>query len=180
MGNTIRRKRGQKVGRKKSRRYRRFWARFFSHCEKSVLANARRLAGGDESRARDIMQEVFLHIWRSVPNPTLIANHSGYLLQVTRHVASQLRPGFGELQLDEVIESEPGNPRLKTEPYILEILQQAQHLKRACALRKDHAKGRTRLQLYLEGYTIAEIADRLKEKPARTRYELSKLRRKQR
>ena len=177
MGNTNKRKRGQKIGRKKIRRYQRFWARFFRHCEKTLLAYARRLTGGDESRARDIVQEVFLRIWKGVPNPALITNHGAYLLRVTRNVSNQLRPSFSELQLDELIESDPGNPRLKTEPHILELLESAERLKTARASREDEAKCHRRFQLYLEGHTVSEIADILKEKSARTRYELSKLRR---
>ena len=170
MGNMRKRKRGQRVGTKKLRRYRRIWRTLFTNSYQFLLSYARKLVRGDESCADDVLQEVFLRLWKTVPNPSLITNHGAYMASIVRNVSRSNRPRVEEVGIDESVESEPS---LATEPDVLQRLELDESLLRLVNVKEDSGEDLRRLQLLLAGFSIAEIAAMLGEKESRTRYWLS-------
>lgn len=169
MGNVRRRKRGQRVGTKKLRRYRRIWETLFANSYQFLLSYARKLVG-DPTSADDVLQEVFLRLWKTVPNPSLISNHGGYMASMVRNVSRSTRPRVEEVEIDESLESEPG---LSTEPDVLRLLELDEALLRVVSAKENGEHGLRRIQLLLAGFSIAEIAALLGEKESRTRYWIS-------
>ena len=176
MGNTQRRNRGQKVGSKKRRRYRRIWSTLFTNRYHALFSYARKLTHRTQLQASDVVQEVFLRLWESVPNPSLITNHGAYMSSIVRNVVHSPKPDLEEVQMDEALESHPG---LTTEADLLDILELNESLMRiAMKIKENKHKGNRwlgwrRLQLFIQGYSIAEIAAMLGEKEVQTRYRLS-------
>ena len=172
MGNLRRRVRGQKVGTKKTRRYRRIWRMLFANSYQFLLSYARKLVR-DETFAEDVLQEVFLRLWRTVPNPSLITNHGAYLSRMVRNVSQSTRPRTDEVELDEIVESEPG---LATEPDVLRLLELDEALLRLANGNEKDREALLRIKLLLDGFSIADIAAMLGEKESRTRYRIAVLR----
>lgn len=171
MGNSKARKKGQKVGSKKLRRYRRIWERLIAEHSRKLLIHARKLAGAQN--AADVLNEVFLRVWKYVPNPTLIANHRAFLMRITRNVANDFRPDPQELSLEEVMMSDPTKTGLVTEPRILELLTAFEGLEKDAKTEK----ARLRAELRCQGLTFQQIADYLGEDVNHARYEWYKARR---
>jgi DNA-directed RNA polymerase specialized sigma24 family protein len=176
MGNTRRRYRGQKIGSKKRRRYRRIWSTLFTNRYQALFSYARKLTHKTHMQACDVVQEVFLRLWESVPNPGLISNHGAYMSSIVRNVVHSPKPDLEEVQMDDALET---HPDLITEADLLDILEFNDSVMRiAMKIKENKKKGKSwvgwrRLQLFIQGYSIAEIAAILNEKEAQTRYRLS-------
>jgi len=90
---------------KKRLRCRRFWAKATRDNRPLLLKYARRLTNGDESKAEDLVQEVFARIFRYLPEPESIrTNPQHYLLRSLRNAWTMTKPRVEEVSLDEVAE----------------------------------------------------------------------------
>jgi len=126
----------------------------------------------NEDDARDLVQQVIFLILSRVPNPSLITQHAGYAMAVTRNLYYQeLRERLrrNEVCLDDVAASDPGNHRLVTEPRLLKLLEIEDSLARAIG--KDSAETfHLRIKLILAGFKSPEISEILGEPVSRTRF----------
>lgn len=90
---------------KKRLRCRQFWAKATRENGPALMKYARRLTNGDESKAEDLVQEVFARIFRYLPEPESIRNNpQHYLFRILRNCWTMTKPRVEEISLDEVVE----------------------------------------------------------------------------
>lgn len=170
MGNARNRERGQKIGSKKTKRYRRIWKKLFVDSYNKLFAYARKLTN-DEANALDAVQEVLVQLLVLLPNPTLITNHGAYMASIVRNNSFKSARNQSQAPLNEEIERESGPT---TEPEILEWLTLNESLLRVVAKdREDPMLCLHRIRLAIMGYSTKEIAARLGEKESHTHYRLT-------
>jgi len=92
------------IGRKKQRRYRRFWSKVTTERYKELLGYARYLTNGDESRALDLVQLVILRIFQYLPNPAKIKRTKFFLIASLRNCWIRSRKRNEEVSLDQAYE----------------------------------------------------------------------------
>jgi len=99
-------KRNGRVGSKKRRRYQRFWGKLCVDLYQTMLTFARRLANGNEDRAKVLVQTAVGRALEYCRKPTEIKNHKAYLLQAVRNEWIRARPKVVEVGFDEITETE--------------------------------------------------------------------------
>ena len=184
MGNTRKRVRGQRIGKKKTKRFRRFWRRFIENHYNELIAYAGKFANSGLEPG-EIVHVTYQTLMARVPNPILITHLDLYVRRVSLNVlrdSVRRRTKRNEVCIEDIMKSTPNNPALLTDPRILERLELAESLENAAKgarrskkSRQETTKSKKRFELMVKGCTVAEIAQILDETPDHAKYMQRKL-----
>jgi len=143
----------------------RYWETEFLKLLQRILRYARKLTRGDESAAADLVHDVFVRLLRLCPDPAVVGTPEGYVIRMTRNLwtdTTRRNPGKHEISFEDP--SLKANQIPAVSPGIQQILEQKQLFQTfedACHSPKD----RQMYSLFLDGYSIKEIAVILGESP---------------
>ena len=148
---------------KEGLRCRRFWAKATREYGPSLMKYARRLSNGDESKAEDLVQEVFARIFRYLPEPESIrSSPQHYLFRILRNCWTMTKPRVEEISLDEVVEPAVQFPTISHElGKVMEIVLEK--------MGPDFPDLETILAMWLCGYSFREIDEYLRRGPGYSR-----------
>jgi DNA-directed RNA polymerase specialized sigma24 family protein len=164
----------RKVGRKKQRRYRRFWRQVIAERYENILGFARRLTK-DISDAHDLAQTVVWRLLKYCPNPVRVCNLDAYIWASTKHVASDLRHAQKEITFSDLRKAD--SPQVAVldaniETFLAECDTEALTPKTRVANTKAAEKKSLVLQIKIlvgEGYNLPAIAKHLNQPIRRVR-----------
>ena len=154
-----------------------FWEQIYLEYFRRLCAMARRrLTGGDEAEAEDVVSEAFARAITYARNPEAIAYPLAYLWQIVRNVwlDKLRRENTATMVRLDALDSDQ-HPTVP--PDALRLLEN-EELMKTFAVKQGPLTSREKklLELYLAGYDCAEIAAILKEKVGMTRSDLNAVR----
>lgn len=150
-----------------------FWQKNSEVLMPRLTAYAMRLVNGRRYDAEDLVQETVFRFLMYPPNPEGIRNHLVYLLTIMRRIWItnwRLKEGaartesLDELLSKEVLEESHRSIEPAVEPDVFRVLENTE-LRDELRLIQSRLTSREKelLKLYLGGYTVKEIADKLNE-----------------
>ena len=168
-----------KEGEHISNRHALYWAKASEDYMQRLMAYALRLASGRRYDADDLVMETICRALIYAENPEVIRSPLGYLLRIMRNIwVTKWRTentanteSLDELQSNRALLNHP-----TVEPDVFRTLENKEYESR---LRKLAgflpAREKELLRLYLEGYTVKEMADTLNEDVRVTRSDLNNI-----
>ncbi len=143
------------LGRKKRRRFRRYWAKALRENSIPLRNFARRLCNGDESRVQDLMQAVSARILGYLPKPNLIRSTKHYLFCALRNCWRNSKPRVDEISFDEIVEQIVQLPAFAVELRIQANLELEEIVERVlCEMGSIHPEIGIILKMRREGYSF--------------------------
>ena len=162
----------RKPGRKKQRRYRRFWRQVTAERYDKILGFARRFTK-DITDAHDLAQTVVWRLLKYCPNPVRVIDVDAYIWTSTKHLALDLRRAQKEISFSNLRKTD--SPQIAVlDPNITRFLEEGDLNSLAQKTKTADAKAAKTKALVLqiqilvgEGYKLPAIAKRLNQ-PVRT------------
>lgn len=151
-------KRRKYLGRKKRRRFRRFWSKVILEHHGSLFKRARHLTNGDTSRALDLVQTTALRILNGCPLPTKIKDTKAYLLRSLYFCWTETRPVAEHISLDEALRQVIQFPGLSVQTQVQKDIERKQIVVQVFReMRREYPELRRLLRMKLRRYTCPEI-----------------------
>ena len=161
-------KRRKKLGRKKQRRYRRFWQRVTSNKYDRILEIARCFTR-NITDAQDLAQTVVFRLLKYCPKPIRIINLDSYIFISTRHAWLDSQPSHKEIKFSELRKTDA--PQISVLDPNLERFLETCDIKALVGKAVSNDTQLMRTKILLEaGYKLPEIAKLLGEPVRRTRH----------
>jgi DNA-directed RNA polymerase specialized sigma24 family protein len=158
---------GEESGVESRNRFRESWTAIWLDLYQQILAYARTLTNGDLHYAENLVQEVYLRVFKYAPNPSG-KNPLLYMKGMIRNawIDSRQRPS---VSLDELFEKDPQNPVLCIDDDILKVLETREYFEIIGEL-VSSPELRLTLELFAEGHDWETIATTLGESVRTTRF----------
>lgn len=146
------------LGRKKRRRFRRYWAKALQDNSIALRNYARRLCNGDDTKAQDLSQLVSARILGYLPKPNSIKSTKHYLLSTLHNCWKNSKPRAEEVSLDDVMGQVVQLPTLAVEFRIQANLELEEIVERVLReMAAIHPELGIILKMRLEDYAFEEI-----------------------
>lgn len=164
----------RKVGKKKQRRYRRFWRQVTAERYEKILGFARSFTK-NITDAHDLAQTVVWRLLKYCPNPVRVINVDAYIWASTRHLAMDLRRAQREISFSSLRKADASQIAVP-DANIMRFLEECDLTALAPKTNAADAKAAKKalvLQIKIlvgEGYKLPAIAKRLNQPVRRIRH----------